>query len=90
MLRVRCLRGGSRGAEALHYIGSRVRAPSPRRPAACSPPLLPSLSPRQLCPTVSFLGPVGSLASRASAACRELGGVPGEGGAALPSRMGVG
>lgn len=27
MLRVRCLRGGSRGAEAVHYIGSRVRAP---------------------------------------------------------------
>lgn len=26
MLRVRCLRGGSRGAEAVHYIGSRVRA----------------------------------------------------------------
>lgn len=25
MLRVRCLRGGSRGAEAVHYIGSRVR-----------------------------------------------------------------
>lgn len=45
MLRVRCLRGGSRGAEALHYIGSRVRAPPPRRAAACSPPLLPSLSP---------------------------------------------
>lgn len=26
MLRVRCLRGGSRGAEAVHYIGSQVRA----------------------------------------------------------------
>lgn len=26
MLRVRCLRGGSRGAEAVHYIGSRVSA----------------------------------------------------------------
>lgn len=26
MLRVRCLRGGSRGAEAVHYIGSRVRS----------------------------------------------------------------
>uniref|UniRef100_A0A9L0TRG0 Glycine amidinotransferase n=1 Tax=Equus caballus TaxID=9796 RepID=A0A9L0TRG0_HORSE len=24
MLRVRCLRGGSRGAEAVHYIGSRL------------------------------------------------------------------
>ena len=45
MLRVRCLRGGSRGAEALHYIGSRVRAPPPRRAAACSPLLLPSMSP---------------------------------------------
>ena len=38
MLRVRCLRGGSRGAEAVHYIGSRVRAP----PASLAPLLFPS------------------------------------------------
>lgn len=32
MLRVRCLRGGSRGAEAVHYIGSRVSAYSASGP----------------------------------------------------------
>lgn len=49
MLRVRCLRGGSRGAEAVHYIGSRVRAP-PLRPLAESTmktPCTPGKAPLQ-------------------------------------------
>lgn len=40
MLRVRCLRGGSRGAEAVHYIGSRVSpyaASGPLRDAGWGP-----------------------------------------------------
>lgn len=67
MLRVRCLRGGSRGAEAVHYIGSRVRAPpalSPRFPQ----PALPDHVPSSLS--------LGSSASRASAGCREISGIP--------------
>ena len=106
MLRVRCLRGGSRGAEALHYIGSRVRAPSPRRPAAYSPRLLPSLSPASFADRV-LSGPRRKPRFKSLRRLRELGGVAGEGGralgphpvdagavwaggAALPSQMGVG
>lgn len=40
MLRVRCLRGGSRGAEAVHYIGSRVRDRPPHSLACPQPALL--------------------------------------------------
>lgn len=59
MLRVRCLRGGSRGAEAVHYIGSRVRAPPPHRAAACSlPPLLSWLSPASLARPCPFWAPL--------------------------------
>lgn len=51
MLRVRCLRGGSRGAEAVHYIGSRVRAPpasSPRFPQLALHDPVPSDPPWKL------------------------------------------
>lgn len=66
MLRVRCLRGGSRGAEAVHYIGSQVRARPPRFASAGAP-------------TWSFLVPLGSSAAAIFAGSRELGGVAGLG-----------
>lgn len=80
MLRVRCLRGGSRGAEAVHYIGSRVRAPPIS--AGGRVRAFPHFPQPALLDNGPLL-PFECSASRAFAGCRELGGAPGEAGHVL-------